>query len=83
MLSTSFRKAYASSFPGLAWNANGWVWDGDYAGTEPMGSTTTINNAIQFFDADFYAWLSGIGALGKDIRGSDRGAISWPGSYQN
>ena len=76
-------KAYASSFPGLAWNANGWVWNGDYAGTEPMGSTTTIHNAIQFFDADFYAWLSGIGALGKDIRGNDRGAISWPGSYQN
>ena len=75
--------AYASSFPGLVWGEDGWAWNGAYSGTAALGSTATINTAIQTFDADFHAWLSGIGALGKDIRGNDRGATSWPGSYQN
>lgn len=74
---------YASAFPGLAWGENGWAWNGNYSGTAPLAATTAVNTAIQAFDTDFHAWLNGIGALGKDIRGKDRGATSWPGSYQN
>lgn len=74
---------YASSFPGLAWGDSGWVWNGNYSGSAALGATSDINAAIRNFDADFYAWLTSVGALGKDIRGKDRGATSWPGSYQN
>lgn len=74
---------YASSFPGLAWGESGWAWDGNYSGSANLGSTSVIGTAIQTFDAEFYSWLGSIGALGKDIRGNDRGATSWPGSYQN
>ncbi|MCR5408004.1 MAG: hypothetical protein K6E61_02730 [Bacteroidales bacterium] len=31
---------------------------------------------------DFWAWLTGIGATGKDGRGEDRVGKDWPGSYQ-
>ena len=75
--------AYASSFPGLAWGEDGWAWNGGYSGSASLGATATINTAIKTFDIDFHAWLSSIGALGKDIRGNDRGTTSWPGSYQN
>lgn len=75
--------AYASSFPGLAWGEDGWAWSGTYANASSFAQTSAVNNAIKSFDADFHAWLNSIGALGKDIRGKDRGATSWPGSYQN
>ena len=31
----------------------------------------------------YYAWLTEIGALGKDALGNDRGDAWWPGAYQN
>ncbi len=31
----------------------------------------------------FYSWLEGIGAIGKDALGKDRGTSWWPGAYQN
>ncbi|MBR4774968.1 MAG: hypothetical protein IK008_02600 [Bacteroidales bacterium] len=75
--------AYATSFPGLEWGENGWKWDGHYTGSAVLGATATINTAIHTFDAGFYGWLESIGALGKDIRGKERGTTSWPGSYQD
>ena len=74
---------YASSFPGLNWDGKCWAWNGGYSGSAPLAQTNAVNTAIQSFDADFYNWLQSIGALGKDMRGNDRGATSWPGSYQN
>ena len=76
-------QVYASSFPGLEWGTEGWTWNGNYAGSAALGATATIGTAIHTFDTGFYGWLERIGALGKDIRGNDRGATSWPGSYQN
>ena len=59
--------------------------DGTLTGTNSnmKAATSDVNAQIQAADADFYAWLNGIGALGKDINGRDRGATSWPGCYQN
>ena len=74
---------YASSFPGLEWDGRCWAWNGGYSGSAPLAQTSVVNAAIQTFDANFYNWLQSIGALGKDMRGNDRGATSWPGSYQN
>ena len=34
-------------------------------------------------EGSFYAWLEGIGALGKDGRGVTRTGSWWPGAYQN
>ena len=75
-------QVYASSLPGLEWGGDGWAWDGNYSGSAALGTTSVINTAIHTFDTGFYDWLESIGALGKDIRGNDRGATSWPGSYQ-
>ena len=30
----------------------------------------------------YYAWLTEIGAVGKDAAGTERGAAWWPGAYQ-
>lgn len=74
---------YASSFPGMQWSKDGWMWSGTYSDVASFAQTTAVNTAIQVFDADFCTWLGEIGALGKDIRGQERGTTSWPGSYQN
>ncbi|MCR5325717.1 MAG: right-handed parallel beta-helix repeat-containing protein [Bacteroidales bacterium] len=65
---------------------NTYVWNGAFSsGTNKnsFAATADVNTEIQNADADFYAWLNSIGALGKDINGNNRGATSWPGCYQN
>ena len=66
------------------WDAP-YIWNGTMTGTNSsmMAVTADVNTEIQNADADFYAWLESIGALGKDINGNSRGATSWPGCYQN
>lgn len=61
------------------------TWNGTMTGTnsDMKAATADVNSEIQTADADFYAWLNEIGALGKDINGKDRGTTSWPGCYQN
>ena len=62
-----------------------YTWNGTMTGTNSSmkAATSDVNTQIQNADADFYAWLNSIGALGKDINGNNRGATSWPGCYQN
>jgi hypothetical protein len=50
--------------------------------SDVLAPTADINSALQSADADFYAWLNEIGALGKDIKGKSRGTTSSPGCYQ-
>lgn len=69
---------YASDFSALAWDGRTWKWEN----SDRTAPTADVNSAIQAADSEFYTWLSGIGALGKDIDGRDRGENSWPGSYQ-
>ena len=75
---------YATSASFGGWNAP-MIWNGTLTGTNSnmKAATADVNAQIQSADADFYAWLNSIGALGKDINGKDRGATSWPGCYQN
>lgn len=75
---------YATSASFGGWNAP-MIWNGTLTGTNSnmKAATADVNAQIQSADADFYAWLNSIGALGKDIKGKDRGATSWPGCYQN
>jgi len=75
---------WASSSSFGAWTAP-YMWNGTLTGTNSnmLAATADVNTEIQNADADFYAWLNSIGALGKDIRGNNRGATSWPGCYQN
>ncbi len=70
---------YAGSLPGLTWNGRTWVWNGLSAA---ISRTNEINAALRAADADFYSWLEGIGAIGKDMAGRSRGEYSWPGAYQ-
>jgi len=67
-----------------SWSAP-YTWNGTLTGTNSnmLAATADVNSEIQSADADFYAWLNSIGALGKDINGNSRGATSWPGCYQN
>ncbi len=76
-------KVTSASFPGLKWDGQCWAWDGGYAGSAALAQTAAVGEAIRKFDADFHAWLQSVDALGKDMRGHERGAVSWPGSYQN
>ena len=69
---------FASDFPELEWDGKTWIWEN----TTMTTPTASVNAAIQAYDADFYTWLSSIGALGKDCYGNPRGENSWPGSYQ-
>ena len=75
---------YATSASFGGWTAP-YMWNGTLTGTNSnmLAATADVNTEIQNADADFYAWLNSIGALGKDIRGNNRGATSWPGCYQN
>lgn len=75
---------YATSASFGGWSAP-WTWNGTLTGTNSgmKAATADVNTEIQNADADFYAWLNSIGALGKDINGNNRGATSWPGCYQN
>ena len=43
----------------------------------------TVEMAGKTSGTDFYAWLTEIGAIGKDARGVTRGTPWWPGAYQN
>ena len=66
------------------WNG-AYLWNGTFSsGTnkDQFAPTAGVNAKIQEADADFYAWLEEIGALGKDINGNNRGTTSWPGCYQ-
>ena len=69
---------YASNFNGLSWDGKTWIWE-NASMTTPIAS---VNAAIQEYDPDFYAWLSSIDALNRDLYGNPRGENSWPGSYQ-
>ena len=62
-----------------------YTWNGTLTGTNSnmLAATADVNTEIQNADANFYAWLNSIGALGKDINGNNRGTTSWPGCYQN
>lgn len=73
--------ADSSCFSG--WSAP-YTWNGTLTGTNSgmKAATADVNTEIQNADADFHSWLSRIGALGKDINGTDRGDTSWPGCYQ-
>ena len=75
---------YATSASFGSWNAP-YMWNGTLTGTNSnmLAATADVNTQIQNADADFYTWLSSIGALGKDINGNNRGATSWPGCYQS
>lgn len=75
---------YATSASFGSWSSP-YTWNGTLTGTNSnmKAATSDVNAQIQSADADFYAWLNSIGALGKDINGRDRGATSWPGCYQN
>lgn len=75
---------YATTASFGSWSAP-YTWNGTLTGTNSnmLAATSDVNSQIQSADADFYAWLNSIGALGKDINGRDRGATSWPGCYQN
>ena len=75
---------YATSASFGGWSAP-YTWNGTLTGTNSgmKAATADVNAQIQSADADFYTWLSSIGALGKDINGNSRGATSWPGCYQN
>ena len=70
-------------------------WSGSLASFTPA-TQTDVENTIKGFDhtaagiqvggtgaGSFYAWLSEIGALGKDGRGVTRSGSWWPGAYQN
>lgn len=74
---------YASSSCFGGWTMP-YTWNGTLTGTNSnmLAATADVNAEIQNADADFYAWLNTIGALGKDIAGNSRGATSWPGCYQ-
>lgn len=75
---------YATTASFGSWSAP-YMWNGTLTGTnsDQLAATSDVNAQIQNADADFYAWLGSIGALGKDINGNNRGATSWPGCYQN
>lgn len=62
-----------------------YTWNGTLTGTnsDMLAETADVNAEINDTDPDFYAWLTSIGALGKDIAGRNRGETSWPGCYQN
>ncbi len=74
---------YATSASFGGWTMP-YTWNGTLTGTNSnmLAATADVNAEIQNADADFYAWLNTIGALGKDIAGNSRGATSWPGCYQ-
>ena len=75
---------YATTASFGSW-AMPYTWNGTLTGTNSgmKAATADVNTQIQNADADFYAWLNSIGALGKDINGNNRGATSWPGCYQS
>ena len=75
---------YATSASFGNWSGP-YTWNGTLTGTNSsmLAATADVNTEIQNADANFYAWLNTIGALGKDINGNSRGTTSWPGCYQN
>ena len=75
---------YATSASFGSWTMP-YTWNGTLTGTNSnmKAATADVNTQIEAADADFYAWLNSIGALGKDINGNSRGATSWPGCYQS
>lgn len=75
-----------SSFGG--WTAP-YTWNGTMTGTNstvfaPTSDITTfLTQADTDLGSSFCTWLDSIGALGKDIKGNERGTYSWPGCYQS
>ena len=73
-----------------------YTWTNDLSGFSPA-TQAEVEDAIKSYNIDFsanidgvthvgndfYAWLEGIGALGKDGRGVTRTGSWWPGAYQN
>ena len=74
---------YASSECFGGWTLP-YTWNGTLIGTnsDKLAATSDVNTQLQSANSDFYSWLDSIGALGKDINGTNRGATSWPGCYQ-
>ena len=73
-----------------------YIWSGTLSGFQ-AATRADVENAVKGYDVDyseyvsgvthvgndFYNWLSGIGAIGKDARGVSRSGSWWPGAYQN
>jgi predicted outer membrane repeat protein len=71
--------------PGVSASGSYWGWNGTLSAVSNanMDTLENINAAIKAADADFHSWLQSIGVLTKDARGQNRGAITWPGAYDN
>ena len=88
--------ATEATLTGGAYNEtnNVYTWDGPAAGFTKMTpdafetalKAVTVNNGNTVINGGigeaFYAWLTEIGAVGKDALGTSRGAAWWPGAYQ-
>lgn len=75
--------------------SNAYVWTNSLAGFTPATQedvenamktgypeTDSVHTGISNIGLEFYNWLSSIGALGKDGRGTARVGDWWPGAYQ-
>ena len=75
--------------------SNAYVWTNSLTGFTPATQTEvenamktgypetdSVHTGISNIGLEFYNWLSGIGALGKDGRGTARVGDWWPGAYQ-
>ena len=88
--------ATEATLTGGAYNEtnNVYTWNGPAAGFTKMtpGAFETALKAVTVKNGNtvinggigeaFYAWLTEIGAVGKDALGTSRGAAWWPGAYQ-
>ena len=76
---------------------NAYIWNGPSDGFTKMAASdfetiikSSLDNQISSntylggstLGEAFYAWLTEIGAVGKDALGTSRGAAWWPGAYQ-
>ena len=87
--------ATLESLTGFNWNeANGVIeWNGPAADFSKAAASDFKAQIAGFGPSSpmytgtagdaFYSWLEGIGAIGKDALGKDRGTSWWPGAYQN
>ncbi|MBO7511047.1 MAG: right-handed parallel beta-helix repeat-containing protein [Bacteroidales bacterium] len=68
---------------GTSWNDSYWGWNGTLSTGSNTNKATlvSVQTAINTANADFYAWLTAIGATDKDGRGKTRGSDTWPGAY--
>ncbi|MBR6886790.1 MAG: hypothetical protein IKN13_05240, partial [Bacteroidales bacterium] len=56
--------------------------DATVVGNAIKSDTESVGSVSSNIGLDFYNWLDGLGALGKDARGITRGTPWWPGAYQ-